>query len=119
ATLLSDGNLVVADSASRQIVVVRPDGSRVANWPMPGSLTAEGPHIAALPDGGWVATLPTNRGQGGNPTAVGERSNVGALRGQRAWHRPIRNPASIRPDHHNLPGRAVCDHQVAIRQQGC
>lgn len=58
AAFLPDGNILVAETEARQLTVVRVDGQRVAEWQMPDATTVVGPHLALLPDGGWVVTAP-------------------------------------------------------------
>jgi sugar lactone lactonase YvrE len=58
---LTDGTLLVAETGAKQLVIVRPDGRRVADWSMPVAYTVVGPHVAPLPGGGWVATIPEAR----------------------------------------------------------
>src|ERR671931_1233601 len=58
ATFLPDGTLLAAETSAKQFAILRSDGQRVASWPMSDSDTAIGPHVAALPGGGWVATAP-------------------------------------------------------------
>jgi hypothetical protein len=58
AAFLRDGNLVAADTGSKNFRVVRRNSEVVASWPMPTAFTVVGPHVAVLPSGGWVATAP-------------------------------------------------------------
>jgi DNA-binding beta-propeller fold protein YncE len=55
---MSDGNLLVAETGAAQIVLMRSSGERIGAWAMPPANTVFGPHIARLPNGGWVVTSP-------------------------------------------------------------
>lgn len=61
AVLLDDGTYLVAETGASQIVQVQADGKRLTTWTMPDSTTVIGPHVARLPDGGWVVSLPNER----------------------------------------------------------
>jgi hypothetical protein len=60
-TFLSDDSLLVADTGAAKLTVARQDGTKGRSWPMPQANTVQGPHVAALARGGWVATAPELR----------------------------------------------------------
>ena len=86
AAFLPDGTLLVAETGANQLVIVGLDGKRGASWPMPASTTVQGPHVAVLPNGGWVATAPEQRGLlrmspgGGSPQPSQPAPD---------WHKPV------------------------------
>jgi DNA-binding beta-propeller fold protein YncE/4-amino-4-deoxy-L-arabinose transferase-like glycosyltransferase len=58
AIMLGDGTFLVAETGAGRIVQVGADGKRLASWTMAPSTTVSGPQVAALPNGGWVASSP-------------------------------------------------------------
>jgi sugar lactone lactonase YvrE len=59
--LLADGTLVAAEVGANRVVHLQADGKRLTTWTMPQSVTVNGPHVALLPDGGWLVSLPEER----------------------------------------------------------
>jgi hypothetical protein len=58
---LPDGGFLVAATGEKRIVAVAETGERTASWAMPLAFTVVGPHLAVLPEGGWIATAPEDQ----------------------------------------------------------
>ena len=80
-TLLPDGTLLAAEVGANRIVQLQSDGKRLTTWSMPQSVTVNGPHIALLPDGGWLVSLPEERALMARPAEL-RRPRCGRLVGE-------------------------------------
>jgi DNA-binding beta-propeller fold protein YncE len=69
-TLLPDGTLLAAEVGANRVVQMSVDGKRLNTWTMPQSVTVNGPHVALLPDGGWLVSLPEDRALMARPTGA-------------------------------------------------
>jgi DNA-binding beta-propeller fold protein YncE len=110
AAFLTGDELLVAETGARLLTIVRLDGQRVASWVMPDATTVVGPHVAVLPDGGWVATAPDRRAVLRLP-AGGSELEVWTAEGD------LRKPVGIAV---GPTGVVVSDHEAAavVQLQG-
>ncbi|MGE3911460.1 MAG: PA14 domain-containing protein [Chloroflexota bacterium] len=67
---LGDGTFLAAEVGANRIVNIQADGTRIKTWAMPQAVTVNGPHVAMLPDGGWVVSLPDERAVMAHPAGA-------------------------------------------------